>query len=392
MVPLEVSLVAKEGTVPCHLPTSYIQNIVTLQVKEPTTIDFLRKALPKFPQSTPNLRSLKFASDPGFHWDRSVDPFGSLTPSINRIHLAYVPLYPSILHLRSLTELTYVNPKLDLHLDILLDFLVENPSLERVILVVTFTSLSFLRSNRQTPIENRLRYLSISHNDSRDAQALISNIALTRGAHLVINIEERDKGLNDVLSGVPTTHLSNLRSPTFMEYRCFPREIQLNGPNGKFSSRDVKTHDSSTSFQEFPLLSLTNVREFRFMHRTPELPPIANLHPPVFHPSDFPALETLTIDCETNLSAFLSSLFSNPSSPPSLKTLAFLNCDLGGEFMERLTRYASKRKETTSAWLYRVVIVNPDGVFPGIGSVRNLARHVPIVDVKVGTELPKDLT
>ena len=60
--------------------------------------------------------------------------------------------------------------------------------------------------------------------------------------------------------------------------------------------------------------------------------------------------------------------------------------------MKELTRYASRRKETTSAWLYRVLIVNPDGVFPGISFIRELALNVPIVDVKVGTELPKDLT
>jgi hypothetical protein len=59
--------------------------------------------------------------------------------------------------------------------------------------------------------------------------------------------------------------------------------------------------------------------------------------------------------------------------------------------MEELVRYAAKRRDTTSAPLHQVVIVNSDGVFPSITSIRRLGTHVPVVEVKIGTELPKDL-
>jgi hypothetical protein len=69
-----------------------------------------------------------------------------------------------------------------------------------------------------------------------------------------------------------------------------------------------------------------------------------------------------------------------------------MDCDLTEDFMEELTQYASKRKATTSAWLYKVVIVHRGGVFPSIAAIRKLGEHVPVVDVRVGTELPRDLS
>jgi len=60
--------------------------------------------------------------------------------------------------------------------------------------------------------------------------------------------------------------------------------------------------------------------------------------------------------------------------------------------MEDLTRFSSDRKSTTSAWLHRVVIIDQDGEFPSAASIRALGRHVPVVDVRFGTELPTDLT
>lgn len=308
--------------------------------------------------------------------------------------MARVPLYPSILRLRSLTELTYHNLEFDLHLDTLLDFLKDNPSLERVTLRVVFIAAHLLSSRRRTPIATRLRRLSICYHHATHGRALLANITLARGAHLNIINAAGHRGFNDLLSDFPTAHLLNLRSPTLLEYQCFDRVIQLFGPNGFFSSIAFSILDSGPSFIEFPLLPLTKVREFRLVHRT--IGPLSrfSLHPLPFHLPHFPNLETLAIDCETSLSLLLSVLFSTPPSLPKLRTLAFLNCNLGEDFMDELTEYASKRKGTTSAWLHRVVIVNQDGAFPKIDSVRKLGEHVSVVDVdvRVGEELPKNLT
>jgi len=60
--------------------------------------------------------------------------------------------------------------------------------------------------------------------------------------------------------------------------------------------------------------------------------------------------------------------------------------------MEDLTRFASERKKSTSAWLHRVVIVDQCGDFSSAASIHRLGIHVPVVDVRFGTELLTDLT
>jgi hypothetical protein len=100
----------------------------------------------------------------------------------------------------------------------------------------------------------------------------------------------------------------------------------------------------------------------------------------------------LIIERDADLSRLLSALFSNPSSSPSLKALTFFDCIITEEFMEELTRFASDRKSTTSARLHSVVILDCEGKFPSIASIRKLREHVPVVDVRVAEELPTDLT
>ena len=115
------------------------------------------------------------------------------------------------------------------------------------------------------------------------------------------------------------------------------------------------------------------------------------LRVPVFDHAPCPALETLAIDCVASISHLLSSPFANPSSLRSLKTFAFLDCGVNESFVEELTRYASKRKETASASLHWVVIVSSAWGFPSVTAVHELRKLVPAVDVKTDTELPKDL-
>ena len=225
-----------------------------------------------------------------------------------------------------------------------------------------------------------------------DAQILISAISLRRGAHLEIS-SGCGMGLNEILSGISTTHLANLPDPTYIEYESHPREIRLHGPNGTFSFNNFDGLDDL--FVEFPVLPpLTNIREFRFIHRTSLIPPPG---PELSHRlTSFPSLETLAIECDiecnTELSDALSPLMSNEWNHPSLKTLAFLDCIITDEFMTQLTRFASNRKNTVLAGLHRVVIVHTDGKFPSAASIRVLQGIVPVVDIRFGKELPMDLT
>ena len=97
------------------------------------------------------------------------------------------------------------------------------------------------------------------------------------------------------------------------------------------------------------------------------------------------------MNCQTDMTHLLSLLFSDPSSPSSLKTLVFLDCDLGGGFMEELAQLAANHKKTASAWLHRVIIVDPNGNFLSAASIQALQEDVPVVDVRTGKKLPTDL-
>ena len=394
--PLEIHLnttLAQGGLRFSDLLIPHIQNTKTLRVDHLTAIE-LKDILPNFPHSMPNLQSFTLLAGGGVGWDRSIDPFESFPPTLRCLKLLGISLHPSLLGLKTLTELDLRNRRCNLRLDTLLDFLEENRSLERVILNLKFDEPSLRSSWRRVAIRNRLRYLEITCFDAMDGQVLISSIALSKGAELAFFCYPSSgisPTVDDVLSGISTTHLSNLQSPTFMEYRVYePRTIQLLGPNGtaKFSS----PFGSGIPFAEFPRLPLTDVRRLHVDTCRGEsiLPPpgLALFH----HLPSFPALETLTIECYTDLSCLLSPLFSNPSSPPSLKTLAFLDCTTTEEFMKELTRFASDRKSTTSVVLHRVVIFHREGKFPSTASIRELEDYVPVVDVRIATRMPIDLT
>ena len=363
-----------------NLINPYIKNTKSLHFSNFKTVKDLTQTLPNFPQSMSALQSLTL--DGGHKC--SVERFGSLAPTLRCLKLSVFPLHPSFLRLRDLTELALKSHYFTLHLDALLDFLEENRSLESVTLDIRFEKGSLRNSQRQAAIENRLRYLSVCGGEM-DIKAMVSNIALQRGAHLEI-ISDRYT-MNDILSGLPTAHLLNLSSPIFMEYQYTERSIRLVGPNGSFSYLELYYNDTPSAFVEFPLLPLTNVREVHLLlNRLRYESSVA-----AFNVSFFPALETLAVDRDIYVSRLLSGLFSNPSFPPSLKTLAFLNCSLSGDFMEELAQFASDRRKTTSAWLRRVVIVDSKVDLPSTGSMDALGKHVPIVDVRVGKELPTDL-
>ena len=170
------------------------------------------------------------------------------------------------------------------------------------------------------------------------------------------------------------------------------------GPGGSFSY--INTDDIHPLFgEEFPLLPLATIRELRLKYR-------GSWVPPEFRLSSFPSLEILVVDghdggdCFTNGGGSipntpavpsLSSVSPNPASPPSLKTLAFLDCVITEDFMIKLARVALDRKNYASNSLRRVVIMNSKGRFPSAGSIERLRKYVPAIEVLEGKEFPKDL-
>ena len=385
--PLQISLSMKMVKKCPRFPniiTPHFQNVESFTVfLDPSFKDFT-ETFPTFPQSMPNLRSLSLTLYGG--WELSVDPFKGITHTLTCLSLYTVPLTPSLLKLRTLTNLTLHYSPFNLPLDTLLNFLEQNRSLRSASLRVDFVKPSLRRSRRRAPMENRLEYLQVDGHDALDARALISNIPLQKGAHLDIFYDFKE--LDNVFSGISTTHLSNLLSPNLMEYDTDPRHVQLYGPNGIFTL-SYALLSPFTNFVEFPLLPLANIQEFRLTHRRNFW--TTRFNPIVFNPSSFPALKTIVIGLDTSMSRFFSALFSNPSSSPSLKTLVFLNCDLPEDFMKELRRFASDRMKTTSARLHSVLIVHKDGKFPSAASIHRLRSRVKAVDIRVDVKLPRGL-
>ena len=369
----------------CDLITPYIQNVETMRLNEFTKIEDLTQVLPNFPQSTPNLRSLVLTREVDTRrWDPSTDPFASFPNTLRSLTSYDAPIYPSFLRLRTLTKLSLHYYALQPLLDTLLDILEENRSLESVGLHIHSDEHPAQVSRRRAVALNRLRHLSITCLDAMTGRTLISNIPLRRGADLEITLLGRDTGLglnqilsgismtrlsnllsptpmisggaglglNEILSGISMAHLSNLLSPALMIYRSSTRKICLIGPNGRLSY----THERSLvpPFTEFSVLPLTAIKKLHLVHSDPSV---------VFHPSSFPALETLTIKCNPDVSRLFSALLPDPSLFPSLRTLKFLDCVITEEFTEELTRFASSRKNTASAWLHHVEFIHRGGKF-----------------------------
>ena len=368
--------------------TSHFQNTETLWVTGLTAVQDL-SLLSRYPMI--NLQSLSLSDYQVTTWDRSIDPFELSAYALRYLQLTRVPLYPSFLKIKTLTGLELCDYECNLHLDTLLDFLEENRSLTSAGLDIWFAEPSLRSSRRRAPIGNRLQSLRITCHDAMDGRALISSIALSKGAELEFTCQgtyDATVEVADVLSGISTTHLSNLLSPTFMRYRVHPRIIKLHGPNGTASFFGHSLWD--IPFAEFPLLSLANIRRFHLDNCGREMIQSPDDLAAFNHLPSFSALETFTIEHEANL-PHLPTLLSNPSASPSLRTLAFVHCVLTEEFMGELAQFASDRKSTASAWLHRVVIVHRDGTFPSITSIRKLEEHVPVVNVQIATKLPTDL-
>ena len=101
-----------------------------------------------------------------------------------------------------------------------------------------------------------------------------------------------------------------------------------------------------------------------------------------------PALEALALS-QTPLSpGLLSALAEEPPLCPSLKTIAFFDCDVTEDVIKELGAVLAQRRNSTAARLYRVVIVNATRALPDLQLIHQLQKLVPCVDVRIGSELP----
>ena len=359
----------------------HVQSITSLSCEGYSVVEELAQALPHFPESTPKLRSLALEDRSSRTKWGLVDQFEFSTHTmLKELSLSYVPLLPSILSLRTLTKFSLCDRDFQLPLDTLLSFLEENRSLESATFEIMFAEPSLSHSQRRTPVGNGLRHLSIMASEAANIRPLISNIALQEGATLTLELYGKG-GITEIFSGVSLMHLSNLSSPTFMEYRHSSRSIRLLGVDGCFSYNGYR--DPKIPFEGFPLLPLASVRELHLKCCGSWI--LAD-----FCPSFFPSLEVLAIDRGSSIS-FLSPELPSSTPSPLLKTLAFLDCVITEDFMAILAQIALRRKNDVSTSLHRVVIIDSGCEFPPDASVERLREYVPIVEVFRGKEFPKDL-
>ena len=132
----------------------HTHNVEILEVRSIETLQELAQALPDFPQSMPNLRSLTLMRHPTRNWQLLqygyIDSLGPLPPALKFLTLSEIPLCPPFLRLRSLTELALFDRRFNLHLDTLLEFLEENGCTLSMIRSVSLTLHSF-----QTDVKRR---------------------------------------------------------------------------------------------------------------------------------------------------------------------------------------------------------------------------------------------
>lgn len=138
----------------------HTHNIVSLDCTHVFATEKLTEALPNFPKSMPNLRTL--ALNDCTYLSRVIDPLDSPThTTLRELSLHSFPLLPSILALRTLTEFHLCNFRINIHVDTLLSFLEENRSLEHASFNINFEENSLCCSQRQTPVETGLQHLYI---------------------------------------------------------------------------------------------------------------------------------------------------------------------------------------------------------------------------------------
>ena len=194
-----------------------------------------------FPQFMPNLQSLSICGYGDLQWgaDRKwpEDPRPLSAPSLTHLSLENLHLYPSFLCLKTLTHFTLADSKFNLHLDVLLDFLEGNNSLEFASLSIQFAQPLLRHSHRPALVKNRLRHLSASGYVT-DINALTSKIEVQKGGNVGISLCEWNTGLDDISSVVYTARILNRLSSTSMEYYADARgarTMRLLGLNGSFS-------------------------------------------------------------------------------------------------------------------------------------------------------------
>ena len=343
-----------------------------------------------FSSPMPNLTSLELQqiTEPAELFPSSEAPMPPVFQNVARLvslRLTRTPLYPMLFKISSLRELRLIEYASLFSFGTFIGFLDSNLDLEYVALDVQFITDSVKTTPTRKVSLSRLKHLSITCSKAIDSKGLLSCISLPRGANVEVIFTETGVSaeLEQFLPSPPTPIRGLLAPITAVRTQQTPRELHLSGNNSAFTFRSPG--DSFGARAWLPLFSTTLVRELR-----------ADPHPYRFgaqYLSDvmkaLPALETLVISKVTVfLDGFFSALTEEPTLCPALRTIAFSDCDIDPDTMKKLGEALTRRRDSTAARVYRVVIVSSTVTMPDRTLVQQLRKSVPCVDVRMDDKLP----
>ena len=312
-------------------------------------------------------------------------PISWKLPKLKSLRLTRTPLYPALARTKSLVELTLVGYTTPFNFGKFIRFLRSNPNLGLIVLDIQFVDAPAWIFPKMIVSLGHLRRLSFTCARAIDAKGLISSISFPCGVSLEVSSSRANQHA-DLRSFLPSppTRIQELLTPiTIIKYQNAPssREFHLSGNNSLFSFR--RQNVPSNLDPEFFLFTTTSVRE---LHAK-----VSPSRESLFRPlSRLPALETLVfVDIASFPPHSLDFLAEEPVLCPSLKTIAFFDCDLGSRTIGELEEIVARRKNSTAAWLHRVVIVRRAGKLPDHKLIRRLRQSVPRVDARIDEELPE---
>ena len=258
------------------------------------------------------------------------------------------------------------------------EFLHLQPNLEIVALDLQFAEGSVWTVPKRTVSLPQLRRLAFTCGSAADARGLLSCVSLRRGVHIEIQGSQSNPytELASFLPRPPTPIQQLLTPVTTIKYQSSPRWFQIFSGEGRFSFQSPKT--PSGSYGEFHSFVTETTRE---------------LHVNIYHSLPWllkrlPALEALVFSGVDRFPGSLSELATEPIPCPCLNTIAFFDCRVTVDTIKELEGVLEKRRDSTAARLYRVVIVNNTRALPDLQSIHRLQKFVPRVDVRAGNELP----
>ena len=389
-VDITVSDVKSEGNFLEPL-LSHISKVNRLRLVGYSTIEVVASDLPGFFTSPmPNLSSLELQQDtePAELFPLNETPIPPIFQKVSKLkslRLTRIPIYPTLFSITSLKELKllgYANP---FNFRTFIGFLGSNLDLELIELDIQFVADSVETGTARNVPLSRLQHLSITCSKAIDSKGLLSCISLPRGVHIEVTSTHTDP---DTLLGsfLPSslTPIHDLLAPiTTIKTQLDPQEFQVFGNGSSYTFRGTRLLLNVKS--EFGLFPTTPVREL-YINTRPYKLDIKYLSNTI---KVLPVLEILAISGAATFPVGLfSALTEKPVSCPALKTIAFFDCEIGPDVMKKLGEALEKRRDSTAARVYRVVIVSSTGTMPDCTSVQQLRKTVPCVDIRMDDKLP----